>query len=135
MYVQASKSACYRSERECELSQSEFAARLHKVEVERQGLAEAVTVAERRCSEEKKRGDELQQQVKLHKANLESSKQELIDYKQKATRILQVGTRAHMQCRRHSMDAVTHPVCLISGAVFCPTVSTKDMGPFIFPPL
>ncbi|XP_040831063.1 golgin subfamily A member 5 [Ochotona curzoniae] len=69
--------------------QSEFAARLHKVEVERQGLAEAVTVAERRCSEEKKRGDELQQQVKLHKANLESSKQELIDYKQKATRILQ----------------------------------------------
>ncbi|XP_023367328.1 golgin subfamily A member 5 isoform X2 [Otolemur garnettii] len=69
--------------------QSEFAARLNKVEAERQNLAEAVTVAERKYSDEKKRVDELQQQVKLYKSNLESSKQELIDYKQKATRILQ----------------------------------------------
>ncbi|XP_057588728.1 golgin subfamily A member 5 isoform X2 [Hippopotamus amphibius kiboko] len=69
--------------------QSEFAARLNKVEVERQNLAEAVTLAERKCSDEKKRVDELQQQIKMLKSNLESSKQELIDYKQKATRILQ----------------------------------------------
>ncbi|XP_036131723.1 golgin subfamily A member 5 [Molossus molossus] len=69
--------------------QSEFAARLNKMEVERQNLAEAVTLAERKYSEEKKKVDELQQQVKMHKSNLESSKQELIDYKQKATRILQ----------------------------------------------
>uniref|UniRef100_A0A8C6W681 Golgin subfamily A member 5 n=1 Tax=Nannospalax galili TaxID=1026970 RepID=A0A8C6W681_NANGA len=69
--------------------QSEFAARLNKMEVERQNLAEAVTLAERKYSDEKKKADELQQQVKLHKSNLESSKQELIDYKQKATRILQ----------------------------------------------
>ncbi|XP_069853796.1 golgin subfamily A member 5 [Dipodomys merriami] len=69
--------------------QSEFAARLNKMEVERQNLAEAVTVAERKYSDEKKKVDELQQQVKLHKSNLESSKQELVDYKQKATRILQ----------------------------------------------
>ncbi|XP_010607522.1 golgin subfamily A member 5 [Fukomys damarensis] len=69
--------------------QSEFAARLNKMEMERQNLAEAVTLAERKYSEEKKRVDELQQQVKLHKSNWESSKQELIDYKQKATRILQ----------------------------------------------
>ncbi|XP_004376737.1 golgin subfamily A member 5 isoform X1 [Trichechus manatus latirostris] len=69
--------------------QSEFAARLNKMEVERQNLAEAVTLAERKYSDEKKRVDELQQQVKMHKSNLESSKQELIDYKQKATRILQ----------------------------------------------
>ncbi|EGW09722.1 golgin subfamily A member 5 isoform X1 [Cricetulus griseus] len=69
--------------------QSEFAARLNKMEVERQNLAEAVTLAERKYSEEKKKVDELQQQVKLHKSSLESSKQELIDYKQKATRILQ----------------------------------------------
>ncbi|KAF7467036.1 hypothetical protein GHT09_001624 [Marmota monax] len=69
--------------------QSEFAARLNKMEVERQNLAEAVTLAERKYSDEKKRVDELQQQVKLCKSNLESSKQELIDYKQKATRILQ----------------------------------------------
>ncbi|KAM8948840.1 golgin subfamily A member 5 [Lycaon pictus] len=69
--------------------QSEFAARLNKMEVERQNLAEAVTLAERKYSDEKKRVDELQQQVKVYKSNLESSKQELIDYKQKATRILQ----------------------------------------------
>lgn len=69
--------------------QSEFAARLNKMEVERQNLAEAVTLAERKYSDEKKRVDEMQQQVKMYKSNLESSKQELIDYKQKATRILQ----------------------------------------------
>ncbi|XP_076979512.1 golgin subfamily A member 5 isoform X2 [Tamandua tetradactyla] len=69
--------------------QSEFAARLNKMEVERQNLAEVVTLAERKHSDEKKRVDELQQQVKMYKSNLESSKQELIDYKQKATRILQ----------------------------------------------
>nr|XP_010986345.2 golgin subfamily A member 5 [Camelus dromedarius] len=69
--------------------QGEFAARLNKMEVERQNLAEAVTLAERKYSDEKKRVDELQQQVKMLKSSVESSKQELIDYKQKATRILQ----------------------------------------------
>ncbi|XP_066198355.1 golgin subfamily A member 5 [Saccopteryx leptura] len=69
--------------------QSEFAARLNKMEVERQNLAEAVTLAERKYSDEKKKADELQQQIKMCKSNWESSKQELIDYKQKATRILQ----------------------------------------------
>ncbi|XP_060117838.1 golgin subfamily A member 5 [Heteronotia binoei] len=69
--------------------QNEFAARLSKMEVERQSLAEAVTAAERKCTEEKRRADEFQQHVKVAKANLESAKQELVDYKQKATRILQ----------------------------------------------
>ncbi|XP_045864816.1 golgin subfamily A member 5 [Meles meles] len=78
-----------REQESCKQMQSEFAARLNKMEVERQNLAEAVTLAERKCAEEKKRVEELQQQVKVCKANLESSKQELTDYKQKATRILQ----------------------------------------------
>ncbi|XP_006879172.1 PREDICTED: golgin subfamily A member 5 [Elephantulus edwardii] len=69
--------------------QGEFAARLSKMEVERQNLAEAVTLAERKYADEKRRVDELLQQVKMHKSNLEAAKQELIDYKQKATRILQ----------------------------------------------
>ncbi|KAJ8792170.1 hypothetical protein J1605_020021 [Eschrichtius robustus] len=69
--------------------QSEFSARLNKMGAERQNLAEAVTLVERKYSDEKKRADELQQQIKMLKSNLESSKQELIDYKQKATRILQ----------------------------------------------
>ncbi|NXQ78944.1 GOGA5 protein, partial [Nyctibius grandis] len=69
--------------------QNEFAARLSKMEAERQNLAEGITVAERKYLEEKRRADELQQQVKVTKTHLESAKQELADYKQKATRILQ----------------------------------------------
>ncbi|XP_041122659.1 golgin subfamily A member 5-like [Polyodon spathula] len=69
--------------------QSEYAARLSKVEAERQSLAESLTVAERKSMEEKRRAEELQQQLKFAKAGTESVKQELIDYKQKATRILQ----------------------------------------------
>ncbi|XP_045757382.1 golgin subfamily A member 5 isoform X2 [Mirounga angustirostris] len=78
-----------REQESCKQMQSEFAARLNKMEEERQNLAEAVTLVERKYAEEKKRVDELQQQIKVYKSNLESSKQELIDYKQKATRILQ----------------------------------------------
>ncbi|MGH0155844.1 UNVERIFIED_CONTAM: hypothetical protein FKN15_030396 [Acipenser sinensis] len=69
--------------------QTEFAARLSKVEAERQSLAESLTAAERKSMEEKRRAEELQQQLKSAKAGTESVKQELIDYKQKATRILQ----------------------------------------------
>ncbi|XP_071601840.1 golgin subfamily A member 5 [Heliangelus exortis] len=69
--------------------QNEFAARLSKMEAERQNLAEGITVAERKYLDEKRRADELQQQVKVAKNHLESAKQELADYKQKATRILQ----------------------------------------------
>ncbi|NXG52693.1 GOGA5 protein, partial [Psilopogon haemacephalus] len=69
--------------------QNEFAARLSKMEAERQNLAEGITVAERKYLDEKRRADELQQQVKVTKNHLESAKQELTDYKQKATRILQ----------------------------------------------
>lgn len=78
-----------REQESCKQMQSEFAAHLNKMEEERQNLAEAVTLAERKYAEEKKRVDELQQQVKVYRSSLESSKQELIDYKQKATRILQ----------------------------------------------
>lgn len=78
-----------REQESCKQMQSEFAARLNKMEVERQTLAEAVTLTERKYAEEKKRVDDLQQQVQVCKSNLESSKQELSDYKQKATRILQ----------------------------------------------
>ncbi|KAK6304869.1 hypothetical protein J4Q44_G00254550 [Coregonus suidteri] len=62
--------------------QSEFAARLSKVEAERQTLAEAVTGAERRASEDRHRVEDLQQQLK-------NAKQEFQDYKHKASRILQ----------------------------------------------
>ncbi|XP_053553515.1 golgin subfamily A member 5 [Bombina bombina] len=69
--------------------QNEFATRLSKIEGERQNLAEAVVVAERKHIEEKRKSDDLQMQLKSAKASVESLKQEMADYKQKATRILQ----------------------------------------------
>uniref|UniRef100_UPI003AB06544 golgin subfamily A member 5 n=1 Tax=Centroberyx gerrardi TaxID=166262 RepID=UPI003AB06544 len=69
--------------------QSEYAARLAKVEAERQTLAETVTGAERRAAEEKHRAEDLQQQTKSARAAAETAKQELQDYKHKASRILQ----------------------------------------------
>ncbi|XP_058471303.1 golgin subfamily A member 5 isoform X1 [Solea solea] len=69
--------------------QSEYTGRLSKLEAERHTLAETVTAAERRAAEEKLRVDDLQQQMKSAKAAAESAKQELQDYKHKASRILQ----------------------------------------------
>lgn len=69
--------------------QSEYAAQLSKLEIERQTLAETVTVSERRAVEEKLRVDDFQQQLKSAKAAAEAAKQELQEYKQKAARILQ----------------------------------------------
>uniref|UniRef100_A0A8C5N993 Golgin subfamily A member 5 n=1 Tax=Gouania willdenowi TaxID=441366 RepID=A0A8C5N993_GOUWI len=69
--------------------QSECAGRLSKMEAERQTLSETVTAAERRAAEEKLRIDAMQQQLKNAKASADSAKQELQDYKQKASRILQ----------------------------------------------
>ncbi|KAJ7409278.1 Golgin subfamily A member 5 [Willisornis vidua] len=82
-------SALKREQESYKQMQNEFAARLSKMEAERQNLAEGITVAERKYLDEKRRADELQQQVKVTKSHLESAKQELTDYKQKATRILQ----------------------------------------------
>ncbi|XP_018414003.1 PREDICTED: golgin subfamily A member 5 isoform X2 [Nanorana parkeri] len=69
--------------------QNEFSARLSKMEADRQNLVESVVAAEKKCMEEKRRCDDMQQQLKVAKAAAESLKQEMMDYKQKATRILQ----------------------------------------------
>lgn len=69
--------------------QIEYSGRLSKVESERQTLAETVSASERRGGEEKLRVDDLQQQLKSAKAAAELAKQELQDYKHKASRILQ----------------------------------------------
>ncbi|KFP29718.1 Golgin subfamily A member 5, partial [Colius striatus] len=82
-------SALKREQESYKQMQNEFAARLSKMEADRQNLAEGITVAERKYLDEKRRADELQQQLKVTKNHLESTKQELTDYKQKATRILQ----------------------------------------------
>ncbi|CAL8283776.1 unnamed protein product [Lota lota] len=69
--------------------QSESAVRLSKVEAERQTLAETVTASERRAADERHRADDLQQQTRSARAAAELAKQELQDYKHKASRILQ----------------------------------------------
>ncbi|KAM9476944.1 golgin subfamily A member 5 isoform 1-T2 [Clarias gariepinus] len=69
--------------------QNEFAVRLARIEAERQTLAESLTGAERRATEERQRADELQQQAKTARAAADYAKQELNDYKNKASRILQ----------------------------------------------
>ncbi|XP_041828565.1 golgin subfamily A member 5 isoform X2 [Melanotaenia boesemani] len=69
--------------------QTEYAGRLSKLEGERQTLAETVTAADRRAADEKVKVDDLQQQLKSAKAAAEFAKQELQDYKHKASRILQ----------------------------------------------
>ncbi|XP_028573091.2 golgin subfamily A member 5 [Podarcis muralis] len=83
------ESALRREQEGYKQMQNEYVARLGKLEAERQNLAEAVIAAERKSAEEKRRADEFQQQVKMAKSGLESARQELVDYKQKATRILQ----------------------------------------------
>ncbi|KAM3595464.1 uncharacterized protein V6R79_023829 [Siganus canaliculatus] len=69
--------------------QSEYAGRLSKAEAERQTITETLAAIERRGGEEKLRIDDLQQQLKSAKVAAETTKQELQDYKNKASRILQ----------------------------------------------
>ncbi|XP_037550546.1 golgin subfamily A member 5 [Nematolebias whitei] len=69
--------------------QSESTGRLAKLEAERQTLAETLTAAERRALDEKARAEDFQQQLKGAKAAADWAKQELQDYKHKASRILQ----------------------------------------------
>ncbi|XP_027022766.2 golgin subfamily A member 5 [Tachysurus fulvidraco] len=69
--------------------QSEFGTRLTRTEAERQTLAESLKCAERRATEERQRAEELQQQARSSRAAADYAKQELQDYKNKASRILQ----------------------------------------------
>uniref|UniRef100_A0AAY5EL18 Golgin subfamily A member 5 n=1 Tax=Electrophorus electricus TaxID=8005 RepID=A0AAY5EL18_ELEEL len=69
--------------------QGELAARLARTEAERQTLAETLTGTERRMAEERQRVEELQQQAKSARTAADYARQELQDYKNKASRILQ----------------------------------------------
>ncbi|XP_063039556.1 golgin subfamily A member 5 [Engraulis encrasicolus] len=69
--------------------QNEYSSRLSRAEGEKQALAEALTAAERRVAEERHRAEEQQQQAKMARNAADNAKQELQDYKHKASRILQ----------------------------------------------
>ncbi|ESP02313.1 hypothetical protein LOTGIDRAFT_82054, partial [Lottia gigantea] len=74
-------------------SQQEATDRQSKLEQEQKALADALTQAERRAAEEKNKTLEVNNQLKLMKLNLETSRLELTDYKDKASRILQSKDR------------------------------------------
>ncbi|XP_038073252.1 golgin subfamily A member 5-like [Patiria miniata] len=70
-------------------AQVEFMERQGKLESEQQNLAEALTSSQKKYHEEKSNSHQLAQQLKTAKSHLETAKEDLSDYKQKATRILQ----------------------------------------------
>ncbi|XP_012678220.1 golgin subfamily A member 5 isoform X2 [Clupea harengus] len=87
--LREAESAVKREQDSYRQMQSEYAARLSRAEGERQALAEALTGTERRMAEERHRAEEQQQQAKSARVSAENVKQELQDYKHKASRILQ----------------------------------------------
>lgn len=69
-------------------------------------MAESLTGAERRAMEERQRAEELQQQAKAARAAADYAKQELHDYKNKASRILQVSHLHHCTLRLSQKPSV-----------------------------
>lgn len=66
--------------------------RQSKYENEQHSLAESLSAAQRKVTDERKRVTELGTQLKTAKTQVEESRRELNDYKEKASRILQVRT-------------------------------------------
>ncbi|XP_071961984.1 golgin subfamily A member 5-like [Antedon mediterranea] len=71
------------------MAQNEFIQRQGKLEDEQKSLAESYALAQKKYIDEKARANELLSQTRTLKSNMDSAKQELADYKLKATRILQ----------------------------------------------
>ena len=70
--------------------QQESMQRQSKYESEQQSLAESLNNAQRKVNDERTRVTELSAQLKTAKSQVEEARKELNDYKEKATRILQV---------------------------------------------
>ncbi|XP_022330942.2 golgin subfamily A member 5-like [Crassostrea virginica] len=82
--------------------QQEASVRQSRLEEEQRTLADALTAAERRANEERSKANELTNQLKAAKQGAESARQELIDYKEKASRILQSKERLIASLREGS---------------------------------
>jgi len=70
-------------------SQRESLDRQNKLETDQQALSETIVQLQKKVADEKHKNGTLSQQLKHSKLNAETVKQELTDYKEKATRILQ----------------------------------------------
>ncbi|GAB1609746.1 golgin subfamily A member 5-like [Argonauta hians] len=84
--------------------QLEASERHSRLELDQQTLAEQLNVSNKRMNDEKGRTAELTQQLKTAKINLEGARQELADYKEKASRILQSKERLIASLRNGSDD-------------------------------
>ncbi|KAI0219039.1 Golgin subfamily A member 5 [Lamellibrachia satsuma] len=73
--------------------EQEVQERQSRLEQEKHNMAEALSAAQRKANEEKGRCTELSGQLRSTKSNADSARQELTDYKEKATRILQSKDR------------------------------------------
>ncbi|XP_077996427.1 golgin subfamily A member 5-like isoform X2 [Glandiceps talaboti] len=83
------EAALKREQESFKIAQAEAMTRQTRLEGEHRSLAETLTTMQKKYNSEKSRVHELAMQLKTAKGNLDSVKQELNDYKQKATRILQ----------------------------------------------
>ncbi|KAK7104738.1 golgin subfamily A member 5-like [Littorina saxatilis] len=73
--------------------QQEAAERQSRLEQEQKALADALTAAEKKVTEEKAKAAEAYGQLKTMKATLEAARLEITEYKEKASRILQSKER------------------------------------------
>lgn len=87
------ESLLHREQQTHVLYQKEASERQSRMEQELKSLADALTAAERKISEEKAKAAEANGQLKTVKAVLESTRQEMAEYKEKASRILQSKER------------------------------------------
>ncbi|XP_072166386.1 golgin subfamily A member 5-like [Diadema setosum] len=84
-----SEAALKREQESYRVAQTEFMERQGKIEVEQRTLTESLSMAQKKYNDEKVHSRELSEQLRVAKNSAEEAKQELADYKQKATRILQ----------------------------------------------
>ncbi|XP_078592723.1 golgin subfamily A member 5-like isoform X2 [Branchiostoma floridae x Branchiostoma japonicum] len=83
------EAALKREQESYKIAQNEAMERQHKLEADRHSMAESLTSAQKQVQDDKKRISDLTVHMEKAKATAESARQELSDYKQKATRILQ----------------------------------------------
>ena len=88
--------------------QHEAIERQSKLEEEQQVMAESLKNLQKKVNEEKARANEQVSALKIAKANLDASRQEMKDYKEKAGRILQAKDKVIATLRegRHGDDSI-----------------------------
>ncbi|XP_067682461.1 golgin subfamily A member 5-like isoform X2 [Haliotis asinina] len=106
-------------------TQQEATARQSRLEQEQQAMAEALTAAERKLTEERGKVTVIANQLKTAKLSIDSARQELTDYKEKASRILQSKERLIASLREGS--GVSGEVAGVSSLEYESLKQEKDM--------